>query len=78
MIQKDSYPYLNNTETGKSILPPSLKRVGVKLHWYIQKAFQVFAKIKFTPMKDLISQLSSSSSELAEDILQHNVGIFRR
>ena len=54
------------------------KRVGVKLHWYTQPAFKALSTIKFTPMKDLIDQLPSSSSELAVDIILHSASIFRK
>ena len=37
------------------------KRVEVNIHWYTQLAHKALPKIKFTLMKDLINQLTSSS-----------------
>ena len=54
------------------------KRVGLKFHWYTQPAFKALSKIKFTPVKELINQLPSSSSEFAVDILWHSASIFRK
>ena len=45
------------------------KRVEEKLQWCTQPVFKALSKIQFTPMKDLINHLPSSSPELAVDIL---------
>ena len=76
-IEKNSIPDQRRKRLAKVMASSDVaKRIGVKLHLYTQPAFKALSKIKFTPMKDLINQLLSPSSQLAVDILWHSASIF--
>ena len=76
-IEKNSIPDQRRKRLAKVMASSDVaKRIGVKLHLYTQPEFKALSKIKFTPMKDLINQLLSPSSQLAVDILWHSAIIF--